>query len=134
MLRYDLHSSRCFHTPECDGSPVELWNSALDDLLETLDDSDAVARTGSFWFGATVIDDVLAFTIWDPLAHAWDVAQATGVEHHGHDELYEASIAVISANADTLRAMGLMADPVEVPEDASAMTRFLGLTGRDPNR
>jgi len=41
---------------------------------------------------------------------------------------------VIGANAETLRGMGLMADPIDVPSDAPAMTRFLGLIGRDPNR
>ena len=41
---------------------------------------------------------------------------------------------VIGANAETLRRRGLMGDPIEVPENASAMERFLGLTGRDPYR
>ena len=36
--------------------------------------------------------------------------------------------------ADTLRKYGVMGDPVAVEADADAMTQFLGLTGRDPNR
>jgi hypothetical protein len=28
--------------------------------------------------------------------------------------------------------MNIMGEPVEVPADADAMTRFLGLTGRNP--
>ncbi len=39
-----------------------------------------------------------------------------------------------SADADTLRRYGAMGDPVDVGPDADPMTRFLGLTGRDPNR
>ena len=35
---------------------------------------------------------------------------------------------------DTLRQMGLMAEPVAVDRDADAVSRFLGLTGRDPSR
>jgi len=44
----------------------------------------------------------------------------------------EATIATITPNANAFRAMQLMGDPVPVPADADAMTRFLGLTGRDP--
>ena len=36
--------------------------------------------------------------------------------------------------ADMLRKYGVMGDPVEVDDDADAMTQFLGLTGRDPER
>ena len=42
--------------------------------------------------------------------------------------------ATIEPMADTLRKMNLMGDPVDVPADADAMSRFLGLTGRDPDR
>ena len=45
-----------------------------------------------------------------------------------------ASMEVIVSNVETLRRMGLMGDPIDVPENASAMERFLGLTGRDPYR
>ncbi len=41
-------------------------------------------------------------------------------------------IAGIEPNAEMIRSMGLMGQPVEVPSDADAMTRFLGLIGRDP--
>jgi hypothetical protein len=73
----------------------------------------------------------LAFTTWDPLGHAWDLAQAVGLDAHTSQDVAEAAIAVIEPSADTLRAMQLMVDPVEVPADADAMTRFLGLTGRN---
>ena len=46
----------------------------------------------------------------------------------------EASIGVISANADMLRSGGMMADEVAVDPDAPAMDRFIGLIGRNPNR
>ena len=76
----------------------------------------------------------MAFTTWDPLGHSWDLATAVGIEAHTSPEVAEAAIAVISANAETLRSMQLMGDPVAVPADASPVDRFLGLTGRDPAR
>ena len=119
-------------TPDPGDDPVGLWNSSRDSLLEALDHPDTIRQVGNYWFGESTIDDILAFSVWDPLGHTWDVAQAVGIDAHASDDVAEASIAVIGSNAETLRGMGLMGDPIDVPADAPAMTRFLGLTGRDP--
>jgi uncharacterized protein (TIGR03086 family) len=119
-------------TPDPGDDPVGLWTASLDGIMEALDEPGVVDKVGSFWFGESSIDDVLAFTLWDPLGHSWDIAKATGIDAHPSNTLAEASIAVIGANADALRGMGLMGDPVDVPADADAMTRFIGLIGRDP--
>jgi uncharacterized protein (TIGR03086 family) len=120
-------------TPDPGDDPVELWNRSRDSLLEALDRPGALDRRGHFWFGESTINDILAFSVWDPLGHAWDLGQATGVEVHGSDDVAEASMTVIAANADMLRGMGLMGDPVAVADDAPAYLRFLGLIGRDPS-
>lgn len=121
-------------TPDPGDDPVGLWNTARDNVLDALDQPGVINRVGEYWFGATTIDDLIAFTTWDPLGHAWDLATAVGLDAHTSPEVAEAAIAVISANAGTLRSMQLMGDPVDVPADASPMDRFLGLTGRDPGR
>jgi len=120
-------------TPDPVDDVIALWNTSRDDLLEALDHPDVLNRVGDYWFGEGTIDDILAFSVWDQLGHSWDVARAVGLDAHASDDVAEASIAVISANADMLRQMGLMGDPVDVPADAPAMMRFLGLTGRDPS-
>ncbi len=119
-------------TPEGVADVVELWNTTRDGLLEALDHAQVLRRAGTYWFGEGTIDDILAFSVWDQLGHSWDVARAVGIDAHVSDDVAEASFAVISANAEMLRQMGLMGAPVEVPTDAPAMTRFLGLIGRDP--
>jgi uncharacterized protein (TIGR03086 family) len=121
-------------SPDAGDDPVGLWNRTRDDVLEALDHPDVLGRVGNYWFGESTIDDILAFGVWDPLGHSWDVARAVGLDPHASDDVAEASIAVISASADMIRSMGLMRDPVEVPADAPAFERFLGLIGRDPNR
>jgi len=121
-------------TPDPGNDPVGLWSASLDGVLEALDHPGVTDRVGEFWFGESTFDDVLAFTTWDPLGHSWDLATAVGLDAHASPEVAEAAIAVISANAETLRRMQLMGDPVAVPADASPMDRFLGLTGRDPAR
>lgn len=120
--------------PEPGDDPVPLWNAARDGLLEALDQPDVVNRVGKYWFGASTIDELLGFVVWDPMGHAWDLGQSVGLDPHLSADVAEASIAVIEQNADLLRSMQLMADPVEVDADADALTRFLGLIGRDPAR
>jgi uncharacterized protein (TIGR03086 family) len=121
-------------SPEPAADPVAQWAAARDGLLEALDRPNVVNRAGNYWFGESTIDDILAFSVWDPLAHSWDVATAAGLDAHASDDVADASMAVIGANADTLRQMGLMGDGVDVSTNASSMDRFLGLTGRDPSR
>jgi uncharacterized protein (TIGR03086 family) len=119
--------------PDAGGDIVGLWNTSRDGLTEALDHPGVIGRVGEYWFGETPFENVLAFAQWDPLLHAWDLATATGVEAPADDDLAEASLAVIGPVADMLRQQGLMGDPVDVPADAPASTRLLGLTGRDPN-
>lgn len=121
-------------TPDVGDDPLGYWNTTRDDVLEALDQAGAINTEGAFWWGPMSIDRLLAFVQWDPLAHSWDLARATGQEAHGDQTVAESAIATIEPMADTLRKMNLMGDPVEVAADADAMTRFLGLTGRDPNR
>ena len=121
-------------TPDAGDDPVALWNASRDSLLEALDHPDVSSRVGDYWFGESTIDDILAFAVWDPLGHSWDLGQAVGIEDHASADVAAASMEVIGTNAETLRSMGLMGDPIDVPANASAMERFLGLTGRDPYR
>lgn len=119
--------------PDPGDDPVALFDVARDGVLEALDHPDVIGRVGNYWFGESTIDDILAFGVWDPLGHSWDLAVATGQRAFASDDLAEASMAVIGANADTLRSMGLMGEAVAVADDAPAMDRFLGLIGRDPS-
>lgn len=120
------------HTPDVGDDPVGHWNATRDRVLEALDHQGALHTTGAFWWGEMSIDELIAFATWDPLAHAWDLARATGQDVHADEGVAAAAIATIEPMAETLRKMQLMATPVDVPADADAMTRFLGLTGRDP--
>lgn len=120
-------------TPDVGDDPVDHWNTTRDRVLEALDTAGALHTTGAFWWGEMSIDQLCAFVVWDPLAHAWDLAQATGQNAHSDQGVAEAALGTIGPMADTLRKMQLMADQVDVADDADAMTRFLGLTGRNPN-
>lgn len=118
--------------PAADGEIVALWNESRDRLLEELDKPGAIRRVGEYWFGKATIDQLIAFATWDPLGHAWDLGQATGLYVPPLNDVAEATLDVIEPLADGLRSMKLIGDPVDVPADADPMARFLGLAGRDP--
>ena len=101
-------------TPDLGNDPVALWNRSRDGVIEALDHPDNLGRVGDYWLGESSIDDLLAFTAWDPLGHAWDLAQAVGLDAHTNQDVAEAAIAIIEPRADTLRAMQLMGDPIPV--------------------
>ncbi|MGI9603310.1 MAG: TIGR03086 family metal-binding protein [Acidimicrobiales bacterium] len=118
--------------PDPGSDVVALWNTSRDNVLDALDQPGVVNQVGEYWFGEATIDDILGFSQWDTLTHAWDLGQATGLDAHSSQELAEAGLATIGPIADGLRAAQLMGDQVEVAADADAMSRFLGLTGRTP--
>jgi hypothetical protein len=84
-------------TPDPGDDPVGLWNASHDSLLEALDHPEAISRVGNYWFGESTIDDIRAFSVWHPLGHSWDLAQAVGMDAYASDDVAEASIAVIGA-------------------------------------
>ena len=67
------------------------------------------------------------------LAHAWDLAVATGQEFTPADETCDAATDFLRQRfPDDAARMGMYGPRIEVGEDASALDRFLGESGRDP--
>ena len=119
-------------TPNDLSDPVAVWESARDGVLEALDAEGVLYQEGAYWFGPMSIDGLIGVVQWDPLTHAWDVAQATGVQAVLDPELAQQSYDRISAMREPLANMQLIGDEVPVPDDADIVSRFLGLVGRDP--
>jgi uncharacterized protein (TIGR03086 family) len=120
--------------PEDRSDPVGLWNQSRDNVLTALDHKGALQLEGKYWFGPMTVDAFISVVQWDPLAHAWDLAVAAGIQHVPDQQLAEQSLAVITPMADMLRKWQVIGAPVEVPDDADPMSRLLGLIGRDPTR
>ncbi len=119
--------------PESVDDPRAAWAASRDGLLESLDHPDVLRRSGSYWFGTTTIDDLLGIVMYDPLAHAWDVATATGIDHHCSPEVAAAALVTIEQLAPTLREYGLIGEPVETGDGADPVSKFLAVVGRDPS-
>jgi uncharacterized protein (TIGR03086 family) len=68
----------------------------------------------------------------DALVHAWDVAQGAGVNIEISDELAEWALATWKQVVPPEGRQGGFADVVPVADDAGAVDRLAGYTGRQP--
>ena len=119
--------------PEDLSDPQAVWQAARDGVLEALDQPGALHHSGKYWFGPMSIDGLIGVVQWDPLTHAWDLGQATGVEAVIDEGLAQQSFDRISSMRESLAKMRLVGDEVAVPADADIVSRYLGLVGRDPS-
>ncbi|MHA3702587.1 TIGR03086 family metal-binding protein [Jatrophihabitans sp. YIM 134969] len=79
-------------------------------------------------------DVALSMILWEYVVHGWDLAAATGQRWAPSDEACEASLQFAPAMlTDEFQGEGKpFGPPVPVPDDAPALDRLLGLSGRDP--
>ncbi|MGW0328184.1 MULTISPECIES: TIGR03086 family metal-binding protein [unclassified Nocardia] len=111
------------------------WRTRIAAQLETLT---SVWRVPEAWEGDTEAGGVelpaavMAIVALDEITiHAWDLAVATGQ----HVTVAPADLAILHEflrETDPAGTPGLFGPVVEIPADAPAFDRLLGLTGRDP--
>lgn len=118
---------------ELGADPIAQWNDVRDGILAALDREGALQQAGQYFFGKPTVDDLIGFVAWDPLGHSWDIAQATGQDVHADQRVAQHAVDTITPMTDVLKEYGVTGEAVEVGADADPMTRFLGLTGRNPN-
>jgi uncharacterized protein (TIGR03086 family) len=80
-------------------------------------------------------DLALGMILWEYQVHGWDLARATGQPWLPPVEATEESLRFAPAMlTDDYQGEGKeFANPVDVPADARALDRLLGLSGRDPH-
>ena len=113
------------------GAPADQWQATRDGVLAALDGADLSAED-KYWFGPMNFENFVGMVQWDPLTHAWDLAQASGNPIDLPDDLCEASLARVQGMGDTPRKWRLISDAVDVPDDAPISHRYLGYVGRQP--
>jgi uncharacterized protein (TIGR03086 family) len=125
--------------------PDDLWGRDLMDQgwAGTFDDE---GRAGSAaWAGPEAMDGMVTMggaqmpapmiatmLAGDLALHAWDLARATGQDHHCGDEVATVVCRFLTDTAEQGRRMGIYAEPVTVADTAPAFERALALSGRDP--
>ncbi|MBY8884856.1 TIGR03086 family protein [Streptomyces sp. PTM05] len=75
---------------------------------------------------------IFSMILKEMVVHGWDVARATGQDFPCPPSTATTVLAVVEEYAPVYRQYDGFADPVAVPEGASAFDRALGLSGRDP--
>ena len=77
----------------------------------------------------------LAMTLWEYQVHGWDLAVATGQDWAPAPQAVESSIAFAGQMlTPDFQGEGLAFAPrVPVPDDAPAIDRLVGMSGRDPH-
>ena len=112
--------------------PIARWEQTRESVLEALARPGVLEREDKYWFGRMDMASFVSYVQWDPLTHAWDIGKAAGLEVDLPPELCQVSYDLIGARAEMFRKTGRIGPPVEVPECASIVDRYLGLVGRQP--
>lgn len=118
-------------TPPADMSdPQAAWLATRDQLLQSLDQAGVLNQQGPFWFNAATIDDTIGVVMWDAVAHAWDLAQATGQPHGVSDSLAQAAYDAVVPLSDMFVETKRTGPVLDVADDAPIMDRYLAQVGR----
>lgn len=109
------------------------YAAQLDKAVAAWSDPAAWERSLNVMGSPTPAADVAALLLAETVLHGWDVAAATGQEYACADNVAEAVLEAVTANAELFRQYKGFADPVEMPESASLLDRALAASGRDPS-
>lgn len=112
----------------------EEWRSDLGDRLRRFADAwyQPEAWEGEAMDGAMPRALVGDMGFVEMMMHGWDLARGSGQDVAYDDAAAERAREVMEMIGPTGRQHGVFGDQVEVPDDAPAFARALGMAGRDP--
>ena len=125
--------------PSADGSLLEPgWRERIVAALEELGDAWTAPDA---WEGRTMAGPVeleageaALVALDEVVVHGWDLARATGQPYRPDPEAVAACLSFVTAcEAPADDDGGLFGPPVAVPDDAPALDRLIGATGRRPD-
>lgn len=111
--------------------PAAGMHEIIATTLEQLDRPGSIDRITQTPFGEMSIDDFMGFVWVDPLTHAWDVADAAGIDHGIAPDLAATALEGLRPIADNLRQPGLFDNAVE-PTSDDPVSQLVAFTGRTP--
>jgi uncharacterized protein (TIGR03086 family) len=127
------HGERPAEQPEAvfaGDDPAATICATVDACLTALDRPGSLQTVAQTPFGEMPVDSFIG-AIWvDPLTHAWDIADATGIES-GIDESTAAAATVnLEPIADMMRSAGAFGPEAEAAGD-DALSLFVAFAGRN---
>jgi uncharacterized protein (TIGR03086 family) len=109
--------------------PAATITTAVDNAIAKLDQPGALGRDAPPAFGGMKLDQFLAIMSVDSMTHAWDIADATGIDHGIDEASAEVAQQTLAPMAPMLRGPGRFGDELDT-ESTSALDRFIAFTGR----
>jgi uncharacterized protein (TIGR03086 family) len=114
-----------------DRDPMEAYVDSVGAMVAAFSEPGALGRTLTLPFGEMPAAGFAMFRFNDLLAHAWDLARATGQNTDIAPELCEMALAMSRQRLDGRdRAHLPFKDEVHVPEEACAADRLAGYLGK----
>lgn len=111
--------------------PAATIAEAVDTTLAGLDQRGILQRVAATPFGELPVDAFIGALWVDPLTHAFDIADAAGIDHGIDAATAEAAHSSLALIADAIRGPGRFDDAIEVETD-DPLARFIAFTGRRP--
>ena len=108
------------------------YAAQLDKAVAAWYDPTAWERNLNVMGSPTPAADVGALLIAEMVLHGWDAAKASGQRYSAPEDVAQAALTAVQANAELYRTYQGFAGPVPVPASASALDRALAESGRDP--
>jgi uncharacterized protein (TIGR03086 family) len=110
--------------------PAGAYRASAAALLAVFGHPGVLERTYQGPLGAATGAERLQIRLYDLLAHAWDLAQATGRRLELSDELAERSLAFVRAQLSEDSRPGRFAPAQPIAENAPALDRLAAFLGR----
>lgn len=109
--------------------PAATVRASVDRCLAALDHEGVLNAVGPTPFGEMPRDTMIGILWVDPLTHAWDIADAAGIDSGIDEGTAEMALASLEPMSEVLRASGRFG-PEASPAGTSALDRFVAFAGR----
>jgi len=118
--------------PESDvagSDPAATVCSSVDACLAALDQPDVLGKVSQTPFGEMPMDDFIGAVWVDPMTHAWDIADATGIGHGIDEATAAAALDQLRPMADMMRSAGAFG-PEQQTSSTNSVDQFVAFSGR----
>jgi uncharacterized protein (TIGR03086 family) len=111
--------------------PKQAWSTSIGPSVAAFEGAD-LSGIVHLSYGDEKTEEYLVQMLTDAAVHGWDLARGIGRDHDIDEETASLLLDHWTELEGMVRGSGVFGDKVEVPTDASAKDKLLGLLGRTP--
>lgn len=109
--------------------PAATVCASVDACLAALDQPGVLGTVSQTPFGEMPMDNFIGALWVDPMTHAWDIADAAGIDHGIDEATAAAALEQLRPMAEMMRGAGVFGPEVETTS-TSAIDQFVAFAGR----